>query len=307
MVDSSLSLSLRSLIVANSSNGTTSPPLDNSGLSMTIDSAYPDLWLPPSACDSLAEALNLTLDSATGRYLIDSATRNSLLSNNPEFTFTMAANQTSEDTINIVLPYSAFERQLLPPIYQSPVPYSPIRPAPEGSSFILGRTFLQEAYLVVDWERGNFTLGQAQTDDSPPSIVPILPPNESSSAGGGSLGAGAIAGIVIGAVAVALGIAAFFWYRGKSKAKEAQKNILQTSADEKDGTVLAPGNKKREQWPEGEEKPVELYAEENGNKEKRSTNLPELHEETATQQLMSELVFEHDSGYKPNELESSAR
>jgi hypothetical protein len=42
--------------------------------------------------------------------------------------------------------------------------YLPIRRAANESQFTLGRAFLQEVYLIADYERGNFSLIQARYD-----------------------------------------------------------------------------------------------------------------------------------------------
>ena len=70
----------------------------------------------------------------------------------------------------------------------------------------LGRAFLQEAYVVADYERSNFSVHQVAFSTQPQNIVAIYPPNsslaEASDRDKPSLGTGAIAGISIGAVAV---------------------------------------------------------------------------------------------------------
>ncbi|KAK3060520.1 hypothetical protein LTS18_008363, partial [Coniosporium uncinatum] len=91
--------------------------------------------------------------------------------------------------------------------------------------YTLGRTLLQEAYLVVDYERQNFTIGQAVFEDPLPStqIVAIQPPMDAESASTSSTpgqknSVGLIAGVVIGAVAlIALAVAAFFFIRRRKR------------------------------------------------------------------------------------------
>ncbi|KAJ8112360.1 hypothetical protein OPT61_g5261 [Boeremia exigua] len=76
-----------------------------------------------------------------------------------------------------------------------------------GMDYVLGRVFLQEIYIIVDYERMNFSISQAVADKS--DIVPIYnttykpspegsPPAQSKIPGSGYLSAGAYAGIAIG-------------------------------------------------------------------------------------------------------------
>ena len=288
----SLSVQLRSLVVVNSIIGTISPSFGDAGTRMVIDSTLPDLWLPQAVCESLAEALNPTLDSTTGRYLVDSVTHSALLAASPEFTFTLATNESSSETLNIVLPYSAFDLWLLPPVYESPVPYFPIRQAPEGSDFILGRAFLQEAYIVVDWERGNFTLWQVLADEKPPNIVPILPVKQESS-DQHTLGTGSIAGVVIGAIAAVCVLVTALWFWRRSRKGKPQEAALQHSMGEKAKTAFDEGNGLSELPGKGASR-----------HELQSNELMELHGDAVKHQLMSRPVFELDSGFRPQELES---
>lgn len=303
--DSSLVVDLRSLVVANSLIGTMSPPLDGNSISMVIDSTVSDLWLPAAICDSLAQALNLTLDPATGRYLIDPDSHEALLAASPQFTFTLAANESSAETMNIVLPYDAFDLQLLPPIYESAVPYFPIRETPEGSTSVLGRAFLQEAYIAVDWERGNFTLGQAATTEKAPTVIPILPPSGKSSR---SLSTGGIAGVVVGGVAAMCILVAGWWFWRRSNKRKAQSGAPPLEPDEKtdlwEDSKNHPGELQGAEMRTHEEGPGELEEGVVGPHEAQSSELAELHGKPLKHQLMSAPVFEMDGGYRPQELDS---
>lgn len=302
----SLRLNLLSLVVVNSPTGTISASPEYR-VDVIIDSSLPDLWLPRSVCESLAQALDLTFDSATGRYLIDSSAHSALRDASPEFTFTLTANQSSMDTLNIVLPYSAFDLWLLPPIYESPVPYFPIRRAPEGSDFVLGRAFLQEAYVAVDWERGNFTLGQVLTEQGSPTIIPVLPVEESASNGGSSM-TGSTNHIVIGAVVAAVCIliapacvlVAALWYRRRElRERKIVDDLLPAATiDEK----ARPGGVGPSELHSNGMATHELDSK--GRMELHSTELTEMQGEEDKHQLMSKPLFELDGGYRAQELKS---
>lgn len=294
-----LTVHMSSLVVSNTLVGTMSVPLNGTTVAMSVDSAFSELWLPPAVCNSLAHALNLTLDPSTGRYLIDQDTHSNLVAASPEFTFTLAANDSSAQAVDIVLPWSAFDQLLLPPIYQSAVPYFPLRQTPKGSTSVLGRTFLQEAYVVVDWERGNFTLAQARSESATPSVVAIMPASDGYPQSQ-SLGTGPIAGIVVGAVLLFGILAAAILYlrriRRAREARMAQNAIWASSEAEKTGSEL-----------QGREAggANELHGDAVGTSELRGKPvgtlelhgdvlLRELHGDPVKQQLMSRPVYELD-------------
>jgi hypothetical protein len=116
---------------------------------------------------------------------------------------------------NIVLPYTAFDLEAKHPIYPNSTRYFPLRRAANSSQYRLGRVFLQEAYIIADYERSAFSVHQARLEVPMPSakIVPIYPekssPNTANYEGDEpkerhstdtkhSLSKGAIAGIAIG-------------------------------------------------------------------------------------------------------------
>lgn len=98
------------------------------------------------------------------------------------------------------------------------------------TQFTLGRAFMQEAYLVADYERYNFTIGpRAFNSNSQPNVIAIQPLSANNGGGGGGggggLSGGAIAGVVvgvIGAVAIAALIAFFLIRRKRSKPEPAE-------------------------------------------------------------------------------------
>ena len=65
------------------------------------------------------------------------------------------------------MPYAAFDLNASWPIYDNATSYFPIRRSPSddhNALHILGRTFLQEAYIIADFDRQNFTIADAVSD-----------------------------------------------------------------------------------------------------------------------------------------------
>ena len=177
----------------------------------------PEIWLPQTVADNFATALGLTYDENTDRYLINDTMHTQLKSLNPQITFILGNTAYNNgNNTNLVLPYAAFDQQIGWPIYNTTQNYFPIRRAANDSQYTIGRVFLQETYLVVDYQRQNFTIGQALFSDTMPAadIVTIHPLGSSSSSG---ISTGAIAGIAAGG-ALLLAIAGFlFWFLRKRR------------------------------------------------------------------------------------------
>lgn len=155
--------------------------------------------------------------------------------------------------MNITLPYASFDLQLTqfyPGINQT-TQYFPLRRAANDNQYTLGRTFLQESYIIVDYERLNFSVSSAVfRNNVPQQLIPILSVNNTNSTGPGNnitkipppptpkLGAGATAGIIIAAIAVcALIIGAFtFWFLCRRKLRNAKNDDASSDRVEVDGT-----------------------------------------------------------------------
>jgi hypothetical protein len=229
-----LSLNVYSITATDTENGTS---LLDEQTYFELDFTVPHLWLPRKTCDLFESAFRLSYDSDTDLYTVNESTHDYLLTTNPTITIGLGASADPVKRVNVVLPYSAMDLVASHPIYQSDksVRYFPIRRASEH--FTLGRVLLQEAYLVVDYERQNFSLHKAfipqpgQMED----IVPISRPSYLSSTGepkhrdssAGHLKSGVIAGITIALIILAgLGVTLALVLRRRKKANQTiQKNM----------------------------------------------------------------------------------
>ncbi|TKA81840.1 hypothetical protein B0A49_01070 [Cryomyces minteri] len=201
-----LSVGVQNILAINTLNGVVSP-LKN-GIISAIDSTIPHVWLPWDVCDQFERAFGLTYDASTDFYLVNDSIHAKLQQLNPSITFKLGSSAYNGDTINIVLPYAAFDLQATYP-YVNATNYFPIRRAANASQYTIGRTFLQEAYIIADYERSNFTVAQATFPNPMPAenIVAINSPNSTLVSENNvqhGLGGGAIAGIVIGVLILLL-------------------------------------------------------------------------------------------------------
>lgn len=200
-----------------------------------IDSTVPHIWLPLQACEAFEAAFRITWDAATDLYLVNDTLHETLLSENANVTFELGDTLSGGRTTSITLPYSSFDLSVSWPAVQNTTRYFPLRRAANSTQVTLGRTFLQEAYLIVDYDRANFSVSQAVFNEgAPQQLVAITPPAipsnttpiEDSNNQTQHLSAAAIAGIVVGVVLVIV-LAVFLIirrHRGKlvqQKAKDA--------------------------------------------------------------------------------------
>ncbi|KAF2130985.1 acid protease [Dothidotthia symphoricarpi CBS 119687] len=198
-----LTVGVQSIMAMNTLRGAFS--LTSSAHISVLDSTIPHLWLPRAICDQFEAAFGLTYDATTDFYLVNDSIHDRLLAKNPTVTIKLANSlkHTATQYTNIQLPYAAFDLQATYPHYQNATNYFPIRRAANTTQYALGRTLLQEAYLIVDYERANFTLAQAIFPDPLPAarIIAITPPTRSGSRKPGP-STGTIAGIAIGSTAL---------------------------------------------------------------------------------------------------------
>jgi hypothetical protein len=125
-------------------NGSTQKSLLTTPIYAFIESTDPNIWLPEAACQAFENAFGLSKDTATDLYLINSTHYASLQAENPQVTFTLISTQSGE-TVDIVLPFSAFALSASYPFTPNDTYYFPLKVAANDTQYTLGRTFLQEA------------------------------------------------------------------------------------------------------------------------------------------------------------------
>ena len=207
------------------------------GFRANIDSTLPYLILPDCICDHFERTFGLTYDETQNLYFVNSTSHERNGQQNGTVEFKIAGSPSDTATYaNIQLGYSAFDQQWKPTVGGNATNYFPLKRSKNGV-YTLGRTFLQEAYIVVDYDRLNFTVAPAfYADPMPREDLKIIynttynPLSDSSNSGGG-LAPGAIAGIVVGiVVAFAIaGIIAFCWWRKRKNKKETVQKQYETS------------------------------------------------------------------------------
>ncbi|KAJ4382729.1 hypothetical protein N0V86_001951 [Didymella sp. IMI 355093] len=200
------------------------------GVLAVLDSAVPELWLPHNVCDQIASVLNLTYHDDTGRYTLTEAAHHAIQSLNGSLEFRIGRDIHVDPAITVNIPYKAFDLQASWPIFNTTTRYFPLRKTTNRTGYALGRVFLQEAYLVVDWERDEFQLSQAVFSDPmpEPEIVTIQPNNNltdtaSAQQSVSKMSSGTIAGIIIGALLLLAVFASGWWFWRRKRRQEKQE------------------------------------------------------------------------------------
>ena len=181
----------------------------SSNITATVDSDLPYLQLPASVCKNFERALGLFWDPSMQLYLVNDTIHGRLREDNPTFSFTLG--RSVAQSVNITLPYQAFDLQVTQPIAENGTNYFPLKCSSNSSQYILGRAFLQETYLFVDYDKSTFSLSQAQFRNES-DIVTVNHADAGASPSGSpnaipdkaGLSKGSIAGIAVGASVAAL-------------------------------------------------------------------------------------------------------
>lgn len=109
-----------------------------------VDSTVPYLYLPLDVCEKFEAAFGLTWNTDVQAYLVNDTLNNRLKAQNPSVTFTLGTLATT-NTVDISLPYAAFDLIADYPLMLNKTRYFPLVRATNDSQYTLGRSFLQEA------------------------------------------------------------------------------------------------------------------------------------------------------------------
>lgn len=191
-----------------------------------IDSTIPHIWLPVDACKAFEDAFGITYDNKTELYLVNNTLHDTLTKQNASVSFIIANQLQGGSTVTITFPYAAFDLRVEYPIVNSSQYYFPLRRAANDTQYTLGRAFLQESFLTVDYERSTFKVQPALWDaNASHNITSILSVNASTPQRSGNpnphkLSTGATAGIAVAAVVICLlilGVGLYWFFRKKRR------------------------------------------------------------------------------------------
>lgn len=206
-----------------------------------IDSTVAQIWLPVAACERFESVFGLVWNEDLNLYLMNDTLHDKLMATDPKVTFSLNPGlNNATKAINISFPYASFDLTGgYPLVGNTTSRYFPLRRAQNSSQYTLGRTFLQEAYLTVDYERSTFSISQALFPD--PGVAANLVPIHELDATDVSmtipthrLSTPIIAGIAVAVVSalLTLGLASYFLRKHvKEKRKHTSPDSTQVDAE----------------------------------------------------------------------------
>ncbi|KAK7510235.1 aspartic peptidase domain-containing protein, partial [Phyllosticta citriasiana] len=175
---------------------------------IVVDSTTPYFYFAQDLCDVFAEKLDLTWDETAGLYLLTEEQKNNLSTSVASMTLVLREFSTESRNDTLVpfeFPISAFLLNVslneISPRLSGWSWYFPLKPAAENTSPTLGRAFLQEAYIVADYERKEFSVSPVTWPDDliyTPNYHTIDALGTPERGKSGGLSAGTLAGAVVG-------------------------------------------------------------------------------------------------------------
>lgn len=226
----------RDLVVGISSikYSSTTELLDSKNITFAvIDSSTPFFRLPEAVCKAFEDAFGLTWNDQTELYTLNASQHLALSKLGPEVTFTLSPTlppAAANKAVSITLPYAALDLTATAANGTETL-YFPLKRAVNESQVSLGRAFLQEAYLIADYERNEFSVWPVDWSwtSAKSNVVPIASvtkvnrdgekPSEPTRARA-HIGKGVIAGIAVGSSAGVIVLTLlFFLYRRRRSQK----------------------------------------------------------------------------------------
>ncbi|KAL8914315.1 MAG: hypothetical protein Q9171_001035 [Xanthocarpia ochracea] len=220
-----------------SKDGSQRTNLLSDGIPAFIDSTIPSIYLPVDVCKRFEDAFGIEWNESVQGYLVNDTLHESLRTLDPSVKFTISNSfATNSPSVDINLPYAAFDLVAEPPLMRNKSRYFPLMRATNESQYTLGRTFLQEAYLIADYERQNFSISQCSwVENAPQDIIALYSPSVNMTAESTrQLSRGAIAGITTGSVTAAsvlIFVVYFFVFRTRRGNKKSDVGAATDSSD----------------------------------------------------------------------------
>jgi hypothetical protein len=123
------------------------------GKTVEIDPTLPYLYLPRDTCDAMAAELPVTFNEGLGLYFwnTDDESYQKITSSPAYMSFTFEKDSTNTQNITIKVPFQLLKLTLQEPLVEHNTTYFPCYPS---DSFVLGRAFLQAAFIGTNWQEG---------------------------------------------------------------------------------------------------------------------------------------------------------
>ncbi|KAL8830761.1 MAG: hypothetical protein Q9170_005588 [Blastenia crenularia] len=144
---------------------------------VNFNPSVPYMYMPIGICETAAQYLPVNWDSGLDLYIWDMGDQFSRIVSSPALmTIGLADNQANN--ISIKVPFQVLNLTLLPPIVDAPTQYFPCKPWNQSTGSVLGRAFLQAAFLGFEYENNAAFLAQAPGPSMEQSVIKTFQPND---------------------------------------------------------------------------------------------------------------------------------
>ncbi|KAH7183167.1 aspartic peptidase domain-containing protein [Fusarium flagelliforme] len=143
-----------------------------SGVKVYVDGCSPYLTLPKSTCDNIAANLPVNFNEELGLYLWDTKSKKykEIVSSTSTLAFSFIS-KSNTDPFTIRVPFMHLNLTLSEPLVPDPIPYFPCH-VNNMNQYVLGRAFLQDAFIGANWHPDVDTWWLAQ---APGPNIPLTP------------------------------------------------------------------------------------------------------------------------------------
>ena len=158
------------------------------GIKVAIDGCSPYLTLPRSTCYAIAADLPVDFDAELGLYLWDTASDKyaDIVTSSASLVFSFISGSNT-DAVKIRVPFTHLNLTLSAPLRETPTPYLPCH-VNDMDQYVLGRAFLQDAFVGANWhpEADTWWLAQApgRSIQATADVVAIQESDKEISSGG---------------------------------------------------------------------------------------------------------------------------
>ncbi|KAJ6031767.1 hypothetical protein N7540_002499 [Penicillium herquei] len=158
----------------------------NSGLQVIVDPVHPYIYLPQSSCDAIAAELPVTYEADYGLYFWNTTDSqyDKIVTSPAYLAFKFSKNNLNNEDITINVPFALLNLTLEAPLVETPTQYFPCMAT--NSTPVLGRAFLQAAFVGVNWLGGKWFLAQAPGPGGSFIVDPVTISEDESSIPGSS-------------------------------------------------------------------------------------------------------------------------
>lgn len=147
------------------------------GFKVRVDGCSPYMTLPRSTCDNIAANLPVSFDEDLGLYIWNTTSDKykEIIPSATALTFSFISSSNT-NPVKIRVPFMHLNLTLSAPLRDNPTPYFPCHVNGKGS-YVLGRAFLQDAFVGANWhpEADTWWLAQApgRSIQATPNVVAI--------------------------------------------------------------------------------------------------------------------------------------